>query len=66
LEHSALAPNRCCYWARAATPSRFPHPHGRLLSTREIGNAVAFLVSDAASGITEAALYVDGGASAAI
>ena len=41
-------------------------PNGRMLSTREIGNAVAFLVSDEASGITGAALYVDGGASAAI
>ena len=41
-------------------------PNGRMLSTREIGNAVAFLASDAASGITGAALYVDGGASAAI
>ena len=41
-------------------------PNGRMLSTREIGNAVAFLASDAASGITGAALCVDGGASAAI
>ncbi len=41
-------------------------PNGRMLSTREIGNAVAFLASDEASGITGAALYVDGGASAAI
>lgn len=41
-------------------------PNGRMLSTREVGNAVAFLASDAASGITGAALYVDGGASAAI
>jgi NAD(P)-dependent dehydrogenase (short-subunit alcohol dehydrogenase family) len=41
-------------------------PNGRMLSTREIGNAVAFLTSDEASGITGAALYVDGGASAAI
>jgi NAD(P)-dependent dehydrogenase (short-subunit alcohol dehydrogenase family) len=41
-------------------------PNGRMLSTREIGNAVAFLASDDASGITGAALYVDGGASAAI
>jgi NAD(P)-dependent dehydrogenase (short-subunit alcohol dehydrogenase family) len=41
-------------------------PNGRMLSPREIGNAVAFLASDDASGITGAALYVDGGASAAI
>jgi NAD(P)-dependent dehydrogenase (short-subunit alcohol dehydrogenase family) len=41
-------------------------PNGRMLSTREVGNAVAFLASDDASGITGAALYVDGGASAAI
>jgi NAD(P)-dependent dehydrogenase (short-subunit alcohol dehydrogenase family) len=41
-------------------------PNGRMLSPREIGNAVLFLVSDEASGITGAALYVDGGASAAI
>jgi enoyl-[acyl-carrier-protein] reductase (NADH) len=39
---------------------------GRILSTREFGNAVAFLASNAASGITGAALYVDGGGSAAI
>jgi NAD(P)-dependent dehydrogenase (short-subunit alcohol dehydrogenase family) len=41
-------------------------PNGRMLSTREIGNAVAFLASDDASGITGAVLTVDGGASAAI
>lgn len=41
-------------------------PNGRMLSTREVGNAVAFLASDAASGITGAVLTVDGGASAAI
>src|SRR5215203_6674178 len=41
-------------------------PNGRMLSTREIGNAVAFLASDEASGITGTALYIDGGASAAI
>jgi NAD(P)-dependent dehydrogenase (short-subunit alcohol dehydrogenase family) len=41
-------------------------PNGRMLTTREVGNAVAFLASDDASGITGAALYVDGGASAAI
>lgn len=36
-------------------------PNGRMLSTREFGNAVAFLASEEASGITGAALYVDGG-----
>ena len=36
-------------------------PNGRMLSTREIGNAVAFLALDEASGTTGAALYVDGG-----
>ena len=41
-------------------------PNGRMLSPREIGNSVAFLASDEASGITGTALYVDGGASAAI
>jgi NAD(P)-dependent dehydrogenase (short-subunit alcohol dehydrogenase family) len=41
-------------------------PNGRMISTREIGNAVAFLASDDASGITGAVLTVDGGASAAI
>jgi NAD(P)-dependent dehydrogenase (short-subunit alcohol dehydrogenase family) len=41
-------------------------PNGRMISTREIGNAVAFLASDDASGITGAVLCVDGGASAAI
>jgi NAD(P)-dependent dehydrogenase (short-subunit alcohol dehydrogenase family) len=41
-------------------------PNGRMISTREIGNAVAFLASDEASGITGAVLCVDGGASAAI
>ncbi|MFT4039234.1 MAG: SDR family NAD(P)-dependent oxidoreductase [Thermomicrobiales bacterium] len=41
-------------------------PNGRMLSTREVGNAVAFLASDLASGITGAILTVDGGASAAI
>jgi NAD(P)-dependent dehydrogenase (short-subunit alcohol dehydrogenase family) len=41
-------------------------PNGRMISTREIGNAVLFLASDEASGITGTALYVDGGASAAI
>jgi NAD(P)-dependent dehydrogenase (short-subunit alcohol dehydrogenase family) len=41
-------------------------PNGRMLSTREVGNAVAFLASDLASGITGAILTVDGGATAAI
>jgi NAD(P)-dependent dehydrogenase (short-subunit alcohol dehydrogenase family) len=41
-------------------------PNGRMLSTREVGNAVAFLASNLASGITGAVLTVDGGASAAI
>lgn len=41
-------------------------PNGRMLSTREVGNAVAFLASDDTSGITGAVLYVDGGASTAI
>lgn len=41
-------------------------PNGRMLSTREVANAVAFLASDEASGITGVTLYVDGGASAAI
>jgi NAD(P)-dependent dehydrogenase (short-subunit alcohol dehydrogenase family) len=35
-------------------------------AAQEIGNAVAFLASDEASGNTDTALYVDGGASAAI
>lgn len=41
-------------------------PLPRMLTTREVGNAVLFLASDEASGITGAALAVDGGASAAI
>ena len=41
-------------------------PNGRMLTTREVGNAVAFLASDLASGITGAILTVDGGATAAI
>jgi enoyl-[acyl-carrier-protein] reductase (NADH) len=41
----------------SARPSAL-HPRDR--------NAGAFLASDAASGITDVALYVDGGASAAI
>ena len=41
-------------------------PLPRMLSTREVGYAVLFLASEEASGITGTALYVDGGASAAI
>lgn len=41
-------------------------PNGRMITTREVGNAVAFLASDDASAITGVALYVDGGASSAI
>ena len=41
-------------------------PNGRMLSTREVGNVVAFLASDLASGMTGAIVTVDGGASAAI
>ncbi len=41
-------------------------PNGRMLSTREVAYAALFLASDEASGVTGAALYVDGGASSAI
>ncbi|ACZ42872.1 short-chain dehydrogenase/reductase SDR [Thermobaculum terrenum ATCC BAA-798] len=41
-------------------------PNGRMLSTREVANAVLFLASDESSGVTGAAIYVDGGASSAI
>lgn len=40
-------------------------PMGRLMRRQEIANAVAFLASDAASGITGQLLMVDGGYSAA-
>jgi len=38
-------------------------PLGRLVSTQEVSNAVSFLLSDKASGITGITLTVDGGAS---
>lgn len=41
-------------------------PLPRMISTREVGNAVLFLASDEASAITGAVLCVDGAASAAI
>lgn len=41
-------------------------PLARMVTTREIGNAVCFLASDDASGITGAVLCIDGAASAAI
>jgi enoyl-[acyl-carrier-protein] reductase (NADH) len=41
-------------------------PLARMISPREVGYAVLFLASDEASGITGAALMVDGAASAAI
>lgn len=37
------------------------NPLGRLMSTEDIGNAVTYLASDAASGITGVELFVDGG-----
>lgn len=40
-------------------------PNGRLIAPREVADAVAFLVSDAASGITGHELMVDGGYSVA-
>ena len=39
-------------------------PVGRLMETHEIADTVAFLASDAASGITDVELMVDGGYSA--
>ena len=41
-------------------------PLPRMITTREVGNAVCFLASGDASGITGAVLCVDGAASAAI
>ena len=41
-------------------------PLARMVTVREVGNAVCFLASDDASGITGAVLCVDGAASAAI
>ena len=41
-------------------------PLPRMISTREVGNLVAFLVSDLARAVTGAAIPIDGAASAAI
>lgn len=41
-------------------------PLGRMISTREVANVVLFLASDEASAVTGSAVYVDGGASAAL
>lgn len=41
-------------------------PNGRMLSTREVGNVVAFLSSDLVSGVTGEILTADGGTTAAI
>jgi NAD(P)-dependent dehydrogenase (short-subunit alcohol dehydrogenase family) len=62
---------------RAAAKRRFPedpqsaieewgrkHPLGRVLTADEVGHAILFLSSDAASGITGATLNVDGGLTA--
>jgi dihydroanticapsin dehydrogenase len=45
---------------------RRQQPLARMITTREVGNAVCFLASDDASAITGAVLCVDGAASAAI
>ncbi len=50
------------YWeARGAE-----HPLGRLGEPREVGNLVAFLVSECASFITGTAINIDGGLSAVV
>jgi enoyl-[acyl-carrier-protein] reductase (NADH) len=41
-------------------------PNGRLITTREVANVVLFLASDASISMTGSAVYVDGGALAAI
>ena len=41
-------------------------PLGRMATTREVGHAVLFLASDESRAVTGSALYIDGGASAAI
>ncbi len=45
---------------------RKQQPLPRMITTREVGNLVAFLASDLASGISGAAIPIDGAASAAI
>jgi NAD(P)-dependent dehydrogenase (short-subunit alcohol dehydrogenase family) len=64
---------------RASANRRFPddpqaaidewgrkHPLGRVLSPDEVGNAIVFLLSSRASGITGATLAVDGGLTAVL
>lgn len=45
---------------------RQQQPLSRMITTREVGNLVAFLASDDSSGISGAAIPIDGAASAAI
>ncbi|HET7093392.1 MAG TPA: SDR family oxidoreductase [Thermomicrobiales bacterium] len=45
---------------------RKQQPLPRMITTREVGNLVAFLASDDASAISGAAIPIDGAASAAI
>lgn len=45
---------------------RQQQPLGRMVSTREVAQAILFLASDEASGVTGVALNVDGGAGSAI